>query len=122
MSSPAPSRRLTLLAFTAVYVAWGSTYFAIRIGVAHVPPTVLAGVRFLLAGDGMLGALAASGRLARTTVGELRAIAIMASTMLIGGNGLVVWAEQTVPSGVAALIVAAGPVLVGGPRALSPAR
>ena len=45
--SPTPPPRLTIPAFAAVYLAWGSTYFAIRIGVAHVPPTVLAGVRFL---------------------------------------------------------------------------
>ena len=122
MSSPAPSRRLTLLAFAAVYVAWGSTYFAIRIGVGHVPPTVLAGVRFLIAGGGMLLLLSATGRLAATTARELRAIAIMAFLMLLGGNGLVVWAEQTVPSGMAALIVATVPIWMAGLAALPPAR
>jgi drug/metabolite transporter (DMT)-like permease len=111
-----------ILAFAGVYLAWGSTYFAIRVGVAHVPPTVLAGVRFLLAGGGMLAALAASGRLARTTARELRAIAIMAFAMLIGGNGLVVWAEQTVPSGLAALIIAGTPIWMAGLAALPPAR
>ena len=122
MSSPTPSPRLTIAAFTAVYLAWGSTYFAIRIGVGHVPPTVLAGVRFLIAGGGMLVMLAATGRLAATSARELRAIAIMAFTMLIGGNGLVVWAEQTVPSGMAALIVATVPIWMAGLAALPPAR
>jgi drug/metabolite transporter (DMT)-like permease len=120
--STAPSRRAQILAFAAVYVAWGSTYFAIRIGVAHVPPTVLAGVRFLLAGGGMLLGLAAAGRLARTSARELLAIAVMAFLMLIGGNGLVVWAEQTVPSGLAALIIATTPIWMAGLAALPPTR
>ncbi len=122
MASPPPSRRATVLAFASVYLAWGSTYFAIRIGVAHVPPTVLAGLRFLVAGGGMLAALAASGRLAPTTARELRAIAVMALTMLIGGNGLVVWAEQSMPSGLAALLVATVPIWMGGLAALPPGR
>ncbi len=120
--SSAPSRRLTILAFAAVYLAWGSTYIAIRIGVGHVPPTVLAGTRFLIAGGGMLLVLAATGRLAPTPPRELRAIAIMALTMLIGGNGLVVWAEQSVPSGFAALLVATVPIWMAGLAALAPAR
>ncbi len=122
MSPTPPPRRLVMLAFAAVYVAWGSTYFAIRIGVAHVPPTVLAGTRFLLAGGGMLLALGATGRLAKTTGRELGAIAVMALTMLVGGNGLVVWAEQTVPSGFAALLVATVPIWMAGLAALPPAR
>jgi drug/metabolite transporter (DMT)-like permease len=122
MSSGPPSRRALVVAFASVYLAWGSTYLAIRIGVAHVPPTVLAGVRFLVAGGGMLVALAATGRLARTSTPELRAIAIMAALMLLGGNGLVVWAEQSVPSGLAALLVATVPIWMAGLAALPPAR
>ena len=120
--SAPPSRRAQVLAFAAVYVAWGSTYFAIRVGVAHVPPTVLAGVRFVIAGAGMLIVLAATGRLARTTARELAAIAVMAFLMLIGGNGCVVWAEQTVPSGLAALIIATTPIWMAGLAALPPSR
>jgi drug/metabolite transporter (DMT)-like permease len=121
MSSTAPSRRALVLAFASVYLAWGSTYLAIRIGVQHVPPTVLAGVRFLLAGAGMLAALRATGRLAPVTAHDLRAITIMAFFMLIGGNGLVVWAEQTVDSGFAALLVATVPIWMAGLAALPPA-
>jgi drug/metabolite transporter (DMT)-like permease len=120
MSSTSPSRRLLILAFAAVYLAWGSTYLAIRIGVAHLPPTVLAGVRFFVAGGGMLVALKASGRLAAATAHDLRAIAIMAVLMLIGGNGLVVWAEQAVPSGFAALLIATVPIWMAGLAALPP--
>ena len=120
MSPPAPSRRALIVAFASVYVAWGSTYFAIRIGIGHLPPTMLGGLRFLLAGGGMLGALAATGRLAPTPARELRAIAVMAVAMLIGGNGLVMWAEQSVPSGLAALIVASTPVWMAACAALPP--
>jgi drug/metabolite transporter (DMT)-like permease len=122
MSSPEPSRRALVLAFASVYLAWGSTYLAIRIGVQHLPPTVLAGVRFLLAGAGMLLALKASGRLAPVSARELRAIALIAFLMLIGGNGLVVWAEQSVDSGFAALLVATVPIWMAGLAALPPAR
>jgi drug/metabolite transporter (DMT)-like permease len=120
--SSAPPRRLVVLAFAAVYLAWGSTYLAIRVGVAHVPPTVLAGLRFLIAGGGMLAVLAATGRLAPTSGREKRAIALIAFAMLIGGNGLVVWAEQSVPSGLAALVVATVPIWMAGLAALPPAR
>lgn len=120
MSPSSPSRRVLIAAFASVYLAWGSTYLAIRIGVAHVAPTVLAGLRFFIAGGGMLVALAATGRLARTSVRELRAILIIAVLMLIGGNGLVVWAEQSFPSGLAALLVATVPLWMAALAALPP--
>ncbi len=122
MSPSQPSRRLLILAFASVYLAWGSTYLAIRIGVAHVAPTMLAGLRFALAGGGMLLALAATGRLARTTTRELGAILVMAVLMLLGGNGLVVWAEQSFPSGLAALLVATVPLWMAALAALPPLR
>ena len=123
MSPSSPPRHLLIAAFAGVYLAWGSTYLAIRIGVAHVPPTVLAGVRFLIAGAGMLAALAATGRLrAHERTRELRDIAIMAALMLVGGNGLVVWAEQSVPSGITALLIAVTPIWMAGLAALPPTR
>lgn len=122
MSNGPPSRRALVLAFASVYLAWGSTYFAIRIGVEHLPPTMLGGLRFVLAGVGMLGGLAGMGRLAPTPPRELRAILVMAVTMLIGGNGLVMWAEQSVPSGLAALIIASTPVWMAALAALPPTR
>ncbi len=120
--SATPPRRLVVLAFAAVYLAWGSTYFAIRVGVAHAAPTVLAGLRFLLAGGGMLLALAATGRLTPTSARDKRAIAVIGAAMLLGGNGLVVWAEQSVPSGLAALVVATVPIWMAALAALPPAR
>ena len=122
MSKGPPSRRALVLAFASVYLAWGSTYLAIRIGIAHLPPTMLGGLRYLLAGAGMLVALAATGRLAPTPARELRAILVMAATMLLAGNGLVMWAEQSVPSGLAALLVATVPLWMAALAALPPSR
>ena len=103
------SRGELVLAFAAVYVLWGSTYLAIRIGVETIPPFLLAGVRHLTAGLILLGWL----RLRGTPWPERRhwrAAAIIGGLMLLGGNGLVTWAEQRVPSGLAALIVASVPL------------
>jgi len=108
-SHPAHSKALLLVAFATVYVVWGSTYLAIRIGVEHWPPLWMAAVRFAIAGGGLYavlrlrGAPAPGGRawMAATVVGGL---------MLGGGNGTVCWAEQWVPSGETALILAAGPL------------
>ena len=103
------SRGELLLAFAAVYVLWGSTYLAIRVGVETIPPFLLAGVRHLTAGLILLGWL----RLRGTPWPERRhwrAAAIIGGLMLLGGNGLVTWAEQRVPSGLAALIVASVPL------------
>jgi drug/metabolite transporter (DMT)-like permease len=105
--SPAP-RPKVIAAFAAVYILWGSTYLAIRIGVATLPPFLMAGSRFLIAG----GLLYAGLRLRGTAVPsrqEWKNAAIIGTLLLLGGNGLVCWAEQTVPSSLAAIIVAAAP-------------
>jgi drug/metabolite transporter (DMT)-like permease len=95
-----------ILAFAAVYIIWGSTYLAIRIGVQHLPPALFAGARFLVAG--ILLALYArlNGQKFPVHWREWRTITITALFMLVGANGLVVWGEQWVPSNQAALIVA----------------
>jgi drug/metabolite transporter (DMT)-like permease len=95
-----------IFAFTAVYIIWGSTYLAIRVGVQQLPPALFAGSRFVTAG--ILLALYArwSGQKFPTHLREWRTIAITALFMLVGANGLVVWGEQWVPSNQAALIVA----------------
>jgi drug/metabolite transporter (DMT)-like permease len=117
-----PRRGLFLLAFASVYLAWGSTYLAIRVGVASMAPAVLAGLRFTIAGAGMLLALRLMGRPIAVSRHDLRALLIVGVCLLLGGNGLVVWAEQTVPSGLAALIVATVPLWMAGLATLPPAR
>jgi drug/metabolite transporter (DMT)-like permease len=103
------SRTLLLVAFATVYVVWGSTYLAIRIAVEHWPPLWLAAVRFAIAGCGLYAVLRLRGAPAPGWRAWLAA-ALVGGLMLGGGNGTVCWAEQWVPSGETALILAAGPL------------
>jgi drug/metabolite transporter (DMT)-like permease len=106
------AERLRILAaFAGVYIVWGSTYLAIRFAIETIPPFAMAGVRFLVAGPSMLLiARATGGRWA--TRAEWRTGAIVGLLLLVGGNGGVAWAEQTVPSGIAALMVAGTPLWI----------
>jgi drug/metabolite transporter (DMT)-like permease len=98
-------------AFATVYLIWGSTYLAIRIGVASIPPFLLAGSRFFIAGSLLFGVLLARG--ARwPTLGEWQHGAIAGVAMLAGGSGLVTLAETHVPSNLAALMLAGLPAYV----------
>lgn len=104
--SEVTQRTKLILAFAIVYIVWGSTYLAIRIGVNEAPPILLAGVRFAVAAPLMLAyAFWRGDRLPRAGRDWL-VIAGTAVLMLVGGNGLVTWAEQWVASGQTALIVA----------------
>lgn len=109
MQPNTPSRARITAAFVAIYVVWGSTYLAIRYAVDTLPPFLMAGVRFVVAG-GVLFALTARGRLDGVGWRQWRAAAIVGACMFLGGNGMLSWAEQTVDSGVAALVVASIPV------------
>jgi drug/metabolite transporter (DMT)-like permease len=104
------SRAQIVLAFAAVYVLWGSTYLAIRIGDETIPPFLLAGLRHTIAGVALLSWLRLRGQAARIEPRHWRSAAIIGALMLLGGNGLVTWAERRVPSGLAALIVASVPI------------
>ena len=103
-------RGRALIAYLLVCVVWGSTYLAIRIGVEHLPPFLFAGVRFLIAGALLGGAVLATGGELPRTAREWKILAIVGIFLLIGGNAIVVWAEQTVASGLASVYVAAGPL------------
>jgi drug/metabolite transporter (DMT)-like permease len=95
-----------IAAFAVVYFVWGSTYLAIRIAVMDVPPGLLAGVRFLVAGL-ILGAIAlARGHDVPRDPRVWRVSAVMGVALVVIGNGFVTWAEQWVPSNQAALIIA----------------
>ncbi len=103
-------RRLTLVAaFAAVYLIWGSTYLAIRFAIETMPPFLMAGVRFTIAGGILYAAARALGARGPTRR-HWKSALVIGGFLLLGGNGGVVWAEQTVPSGLTALIVAIVPL------------
>lgn len=105
----APSKASILSALGAVYIIWGSTYLAIRFAVETLPPFLMAGTRFLVAGALLYGWRRAIGFAAPTAV-QWRTAAVVGALMLLVGNGAVVWAEQWVESGTAALLVASVPL------------
>jgi drug/metabolite transporter (DMT)-like permease len=105
------SRALQALAFGTVYLIWGSTYLGIRVAVRTMPPFLMAGMRYLLAGAVLFAALRALGVAAPTLKQWLRSGAA-GVVMLAVGNGLVTWAEQKVPSNFAALLISAVPLYV----------
>lgn len=104
-----PALRL-LLAFFAIYVVWGSTYLAIKVAVETVPPLATAGVRHLVAG--LILFVWARAWKTRLTAVEWRASLVLGVLFFLIGHGTLHWAEQTVPSGVAALLVATEPVWI----------
>jgi len=103
--APARTTTLVLLAFAAVYVVWGSTYLAIRIGVESFPPLVMAGLRHITVGLFLYPILRRKTGI-RPTAANWRAAIVTGALLLFIGNGGLSWAEQTVPSGIASLLVA----------------
>jgi drug/metabolite transporter (DMT)-like permease len=99
------------LALIAVYITWGSTYLAIRFAVATIPPFLMAGGRFLIAGAILLAWRRLAGDTGPTRI-QWRSAAIVGLFLLLGGNGGVAWAEQRVASGIAALIVGSAPLFM----------
>jgi drug/metabolite transporter (DMT)-like permease len=111
MASAASSKLRAPLAYSAVYFVWGSTYLAMKYGIESLPPFLLAGFRFLSAGAALY-AWSALRRAGAPSARQWRDAAIVGALMLLGSNGLVCWAEQTVPSGAAALFIATVPIFV----------
>lgn len=101
---------MKIAAFAAVYIIWGSTYLAIVFAIDTLPPFLMAGLRFLLAGLIMYGF--ARGKAASPTLQQWKNTAIIGALLLLIGNGAVVWAEEKVPSGIAALLVTTVPLWV----------
>jgi len=93
-----------------VYLFWGSTYLAIDIAVQTIPPALMCGVRFSIAGVVMLAVCAATGRKIWYSPKQIALAAVVGILLLMGGNLTLSWAEQTVPSGLAALIIAITPL------------
>jgi drug/metabolite transporter (DMT)-like permease len=103
-------RFLVILNFGLVYLFWGSTYLGIRIAVEHIPPALMCGIRFTIAGLLMLAFLHLRGRNIRYSAVQLGQMAVVGTLLLMGGNLTLSYAEQLVPSGLAALMVASTPL------------
>jgi drug/metabolite transporter (DMT)-like permease len=101
----------TLLAFAIIYFVWGSTFLAIRVGVREVPPFLLAAMRFLIAGLVLYGWTMTRGE--RSPSGrQWASVAFLALLIFVPNYGLLFWAEQRVPSGVAAVMMATIPAFM----------
>ena len=92
-----------------MYVVWGSTYLAIRFAVETLPPLLMAGARFIVSGTFLYAWMRMRGS-SKPTVAHWRSATIVGGLLLLVGNGAVAWAEQWVPSGIAALIIASSPL------------
>ena len=101
----AAPRSMVLIAFAAVYLLWGSTYFFIRIGVESIPPFVLAGIRHIAIGLVFYPLFRYQSK-EKPTAAQWRTTIITGLLLLLCGNGALSWAETRVPSGIASLLVA----------------
>src|SRR6202789_2509578 len=101
----------TLLAFAIIYFVWGSTFLAIRVGVREVPPLVLAAMRFSVAGLVLFGWVLARGERA-PTARQWRSASFLGLVIFVFDYGLLFWAEQRVPSGIASVMLATIPAFM----------
>ncbi len=108
---PHPSRTKLILAFAAVYMVWGSTYLAIRYAIQTLPPFLMAGVRFLIAGT-VLYLWAITHDSPHPRLASWKPALVAGAFLLLCGNGSVVWAEKRVASGLAALLIATVPLWI----------
>jgi drug/metabolite transporter (DMT)-like permease len=109
MSTPRTSRALLVLAFFAIYVIWGTTYLANLFALEGLKPFVLSSLRYLLAGVLLTGWIVFR-QLPWPEPGSVKVLAISGIVMLVGGSGLVVYAEQYISSGFAAVVIATEPL------------
>lgn len=105
------STSLVIAAFIAVYIIWGSTYLGISIAIDTIPPLLMAGTRFILAGSLLYAWTRYKGMEAPRGI-HWRNAFIVGGLMLFGGNGGVTWSEQYLPSGLAAVLVATVPLWI----------
>jgi drug/metabolite transporter (DMT)-like permease len=108
---PRPSKFAILSAFAALYIIWGSTYLGIRFAIDTIPPLLMAGTRFLLAGV-ILYAFARWQGAPKESLANWRTALIIGGCLLLGGNGGVTLAEQYISSGLASVIVATVPIYI----------
>ncbi len=107
------------LALLALYIVWGSTYLGIKVAIETIPPFFHASVRFLISGIILVVWQRSAGQ-AMPTRKQWGSAAIIGTLLLLGGNGLVSWAEQFIPSGIAALIIGSMPMFLVVAEALRP--
>src|SRR5438309_1226611 len=101
----------TLLAFAIIYFVWGSKFLSIRVGVREVPPLILAAMRFLVAGAVLYCCMIARGE--RSPSGrQWMSASLLGIVIFVFDYGLLFWAEQRVPSGIAAVMLATIPVFM----------
>ena len=113
MSSADKTQRVRIaIAFAMVYILWGSTYLAMRVVVQHVGPALMGATRFLISGSVMLAACAVFKQKIAITRKDILPLVSTGVLLLVMGNIGVAWAEMTVPSGLAALMVAVMPIYV----------
>src|SRR5947209_13155858 len=105
-----PSRWKVILAFGLVYLFWGSTYLGIDIAVQSIPPALMCAVRFTIAGTVMLAVCALTGRKVLYSHRQIMLAAVVGLLLLMGGNLTLSYAELSVSTGLAALIVAITPL------------
>jgi drug/metabolite transporter (DMT)-like permease len=111
MTSPTPASRWKIIfAFALVYIFWGSTYLGIGIAVEQIPPGIMCATRFLIAGTVMLAYCALTGRRILFSTRQLGHLAAVGILLLMGGNLTLSYAEQIVPTGLAALLIAVTPL------------
>jgi len=108
---PAPTRIWIIVAFAALYLIWGSTYLGIRFAIETIPPFLMAGTRFLIAGIIMYG-IAWSQGIGKSSWANWRTSLIIGACLLLGGNGGVTISEKYIDSGLAAVIVAIVPIYI----------
>ena len=118
---PNPAAAKAYAAWAFVCVIWGTTYLAIRVCLETIPPLLMGGIRFIIAGGAMIAWLALRGE-ALPSPRAWPSLALLGVLMLACGNGGVVWAEQTVPSGLTAVLVATSPFWMVGIDAIVPPR
>jgi drug/metabolite transporter (DMT)-like permease len=111
MPNPIPSRWKTLTAFAIIYFVWGSTFLAIRISVHEIPPLLCAAMRFFIAGL-ILYAWMFARREPSPTRRQWLSASLIALLIFVGDYGLLFWAEQRVPSGIAAVMLATIPAFI----------
>src|SRR5438067_10844081 len=108
---PAPTKIRIVIAFAALYLIWGSTYLGIRFAIQTIPPFLMAGTRFLLAGL-IMYAIAGSQGIGKSSWANWRTSLIIGACLLLGGNGGVTISEKYIDSGLAALVVAIVPIYI----------